>query len=73
MAEAIKMVVYSYDPEMIILGGSVSISYPRFKTAMFEGIKSFAYSRTIKNLKLYATRLKYPGILGAAGLVYFKQ
>ncbi len=73
MAEAIKIVIYSYDPEMIILGGSVSKSYPLFKEAMFEGIKNFAYIRTIKNLKLYATRLKYPGVLGAAGLVYLKE
>jgi glucokinase len=72
MAEAIKIVVYSYDPEMIILGGSVSGSYPLFKPAMLGGMKSLVYSRTIKNLKLYATRLKYPGLLGAAALVYFK-
>lgn len=73
MAEAIKIIVYSYDPEMIILGGSVSKAYPLFKTAMLEGMKSFAYSRTIKNLKLYVTRLEYPGVLGAAGLVYLKE
>lgn len=73
MAEAIKIIVYSYDPEMIILGGSVSRSYPLYKAAMLEGLMSFAYSRTIKRLKLSVTSLNYPGVLGAAGLVYLKE
>lgn len=69
IAEAIKIILYSYDPEIIILGGSVSKSYPLFRTAMLEGLADFAYSRTIKNLKIYVSGLKYPGVLGAAGLV----
>lgn len=73
IAEAVKIIVYSYDPQTIILGGSVSKSYPLFKTSMLDGMKDFAYRRTIKNLKLYVSRLNYPGILGAAGLVYSKE
>jgi len=69
IAEAIKIILYCYDPEIIILGGSVSKSYPLFKTAMLKGLADFAYSRTIKNLKIYVSGLKYPGVLGAAGLV----
>ncbi len=69
IAEAVKIILYSYDPEIIILGGSVSKSYPLFKSSMLEGLKNFAYSRTIRNLKIYVSNLKYPGVLGAAGLV----
>jgi glucokinase len=69
IAEAIKIILYSYDPEIIILGGSVSHAYPLFKTAMLEGLNTFAYSRTVSRIKICTSGLKYPGILGAAGLV----
>ncbi len=69
VAEAVKIILYAYDPEIIILGGSVSKSYPLFKPSMLDGLKDFAYTRTIRNLKIYVSSLKYPGVLGAAGLV----
>lgn len=69
MAEAIKIILYSFDPEIIILGGSVSHSYPFFKAAMLEGLKTFAYSRTVGRIKIYNSTLKYSGVLGSAALV----
>ena len=69
IAEAIKIILYSYDPEIIIFGGSVSKSYLRFRVSMMKGLSDFAYKRAIKNLKIYVSQLKYPGVLGAAGLV----
>lgn len=69
MAEAIKIILYSYDPEVIILGGSVSKSYPLFKSAMLEGLSGFAYTRTLRKLKIFVSQMKYPGVLGAAALV----
>jgi len=72
LAEALKIVLYSYDPDIIIMGGSVSKSYPRFKAAMLKGLSDFAYSLVIKKLKIYVSGLNYPGVLGAAGLVYLR-
>lgn len=72
MAEAIKIILYSYDPGMIILGGSVSQSYQLFKEAMLKGVNDFAYSQAIKKLRISVSRLRYPGVLGAAGLVYLQ-
>lgn len=70
LAEALKIILYSYDPDIIILGGSVSKSYPLFRGAMLKGLSEFAYSRVIKKLKIYVSELNYPGVLGAAGLVH---
>jgi glucokinase len=70
MAEAVKIILYSYDPDIIILGGSVSKSYPIFRDSMLKGLEDFGYSRVIRKLKIYVSGLKYPGVLGAAGLVY---
>jgi glucokinase len=68
LAEAIKIIMYSYDPGKIILGGSVSNSFPLFSESMWNGIKTFPYKPTLRNLKIEVSDLKYPGILGAAAL-----
>jgi glucokinase len=68
LAEAIKIIMYSYDPGKIILGGSVSNSFPLFSESMWNGIKTFPYKPTLRNLKIEVSGLKYPGILGAAAL-----
>ncbi|HEY0272423.1 MAG TPA: ROK family protein, partial [Chitinophaga sp.] len=35
IGNAIKMILYTYDPEMIILGGSIAQTYPFFQEAMW--------------------------------------
>lgn len=48
LGNAIKTVMYAYDPSLIILGGSVSNAYQFFKEPMEESIKDFAYHESLK-------------------------
>lgn len=70
LGNAIKIILYSVDPEVIILGGSVSKSFEFFKDKMWEVVNTFAYSQSLKNLKIEVSELDQVAILGAAALYY---
>lgn len=54
------------DPEMIIIGGSVSRSFNLFKDTMMETLQKSVFPATFKKLKVRKSNLKDAGILGAA-------
>ncbi len=68
VGKAITTILFSHDPEIIVLGGSVSKSYGFFKTALWRTLEGFTYSPTVKKLKIEVSDLDNPGILGAAAL-----
>jgi len=68
MGQAIKTVLYAYDPEIIILGGSLTKSYAYFKSAMFDAVQDFAYRNVLENLKIEISELEHSAIYGAAAL-----
>jgi len=70
LGNAIKAILYAYDPEIIILGGSVRKALRFFERSMWESIESFTYSNSIKRLKIEVSELDHIAILGAAALYY---
>ncbi|WP_339839490.1 ROK family protein [uncultured Maribacter sp.] len=68
LAEAIKIILYMYAPEAIILGGSISNSFQFFEKSLKTGLESFAYQKQIENLKIQTSDLVDSPILGAAAL-----
>jgi glucokinase len=70
VGEGIKTILFAYDPEIIILGGSVRKGFRYFQEAMWESIRSFAFSNSIKSLKIEVSELEHVAILGAAALHY---
>jgi glucokinase len=73
LGNAIKMIMYTYDPGLIILGGSVRFAYDFFQKAMWERIQTLAYSKSVEKLKIKISDLENSGILGAAALYYDSQ
>jgi glucokinase len=73
LGEAIKSILYAYDPEVIILGGSVAQSFEFFKDAMFHALQNFAFSSVLANLKIDVSELENSAIYGAAALPMIKQ
>jgi glucokinase len=69
LGNAIKTILYALDMEYIILGGSVRHAYPYYSNAMWEQIKTLAFVRSVKQLKIERSELENGAILGAAGLV----
>lgn len=68
LGEAIKMILYTFDPQVIVLGGSVSKSYRFFKDEMWKTIKSFAYPKSVDKIKIEVSEKKHIAVLGAAAL-----
>lgn len=69
LGNAIKAILYALDIECIVLGGSVRHAFPYFSGTMWEQVKTLAFSRTVKQLKIEISELENGAILGAAGLV----
>ncbi len=73
IGNAIKMILYTYCPELIILGGSISKSYPFFQKTMWERIHTYVYSNTLEHFHLEVSELENAGVLGAAAVCYDQQ
>ncbi|MGN6393924.1 MAG: ROK family protein [Mucilaginibacter sp.] len=72
LGNAIKLIMYTYDPDLIILGGSVQSAYDYFEKSMWARIRTLVYPKSVARLKVKRSELANSGILGAAGL-YFNQ
>ena len=69
MALAIVTALYAYDPEIIILGGSVSRAFRFFQQPMMERVASlFAYPHALARLTVENSELADVALLGAAAL-----
>jgi glucokinase len=66
---AIKTVVYTYDPEAVVLGGSLSKAFPYFEQSMRRSMMDFGFPESMRNLKIHLSELKDVPLLGAASLI----
>lgn len=70
VGRAIANILYSLAPESIILGGSVSRSYPYFEKGMHSALNSdFVFRRIYEGLKIEVSEMKNSALLGACSLV----
>ena len=70
LGNAIKTILYTYDVELIILGGSVRFAYAFFSNKMWERIRTFAFTKSAERVQIKISELENSGILGAAALYY---
>lgn len=73
LGEAIKSILYAYDPDVVILGGSVSQAYNFFKDSMYQTLQNFAFSNVLAHLRIEVSDLENSAIFGAAALPMIKQ
>jgi len=71
LGNAIKMILYTYDPECIILGGSIAKAYPLFQKRLWKQINVFAYPKSLDKFSIRISELENAGVLGAAALCYY--
>jgi glucokinase len=68
LGHALLLVLYAYDPEMIVLGGSISAALPFFEEAMRERLRQYAYPHALARLRLERSEVENAAVLGAAAL-----
>lgn len=69
VGQGIKTVVYAYDPEVIIIGGSVAKAFRFFRDSMYESLGDFTFPESIKRLKIMQSSNENITLLGAAALL----
>lgn len=74
LGNAINTILYAFDTDLIVLGGSVKQAFPYFSKTMWQQINTFAFGKAVENLRIEVSELMNSGILGAAALHYnFKE
>lgn len=68
MAKAVENIIYAYDPEMIVFGGSLKDAYPFFEASMHTILQTFPYKHSLRNLKIEISDTENIAVLGAAAL-----
>jgi len=69
LGNVLKAVLYTYDPEAILLGGSIAKAYAFFKDAMYESLNDFQFPQTLIKLQILRSNIDNIALLGAAALV----
>ncbi|MEX2605162.1 MAG: ROK family protein [Gracilimonas sp.] len=68
LGNALKVIMYTYDPALIILGGSIISAYDLFEKSMYLAMNDFAYPKSLRKIKITCTELDHVSVLGAATL-----
>ncbi len=69
LGSLVKMVLFTYSPEIIIFGGSIIKSFSFFQDSMHSCIQGFPYKIVLERLKIKLSTTAGIAILGAAALV----
>jgi len=73
LGNLIKTILFTVDPEMIVIGGSLSKAFPWFEKSMWDKINTFPYKHAINKLKVVASSREDIAVLGAAALYFDAQ
>ena len=68
VGKLMNMVLFAYDPDAIILGGSICNSFDYFKDSMFAEVATFPYSKIAESIQIIRTETEYVGLFGAAAI-----
>lgn len=66
LGELIKVILWTYAPDAIVIGGGLAASFPLFEASMNETVASFPYPPIARNCKILTATLPNAGLLGAS-------
>lgn len=69
VGNAIKTVLFTFAPQAIFLGGSISKCFPYFEKGLKNTVQDFPFKRVLDQLVLAPSEMKNAAILGAAALI----
>ena len=68
MGVLVKVILYAYDPDAIVFGGSIANAYSFFEKAMKCEMATFDYPETIKKIQILISTRDDISLLGASAL-----
>lgn len=69
LGELMKAVLFTYDPEAIVLGGGIASAFALYKHAMHRAMQTFPYQETVKRVRIFVNGIEDVALLGASALV----
>lgn len=72
LGNVLKVVLYAYAPQAVLLGGSISNAYKYFEESMYLSMDDFMYPSLLKQVKVIHSKTENIALLGAAALVPVK-
>lgn len=70
LGAAVMILLYAYDPEVIVFGGSVSSAFPFFEGALRRELARFPQPHVVERLRVERSELPDSPLLGAAALCF---
>ena len=68
LGQAVMTVLYAYDPDLIVFGGSVSQGFSLFEAGLRRRLRDFDYQHSLERTVLARSEVEHAAILGAAAL-----
>lgn len=65
----LNTVLFTYDPQAIIIGGKIAPAFDLFSKAMYDSMSKFPYPETIRRLKILLSKNPNINLLGASALI----
>ncbi len=65
LGDLVSAILYTYDPQAIVFGGSISQAHRFFEQAMLESLAGFPYPRTTESLKIRFSNIDNISLLGS--------
>ncbi|MFT3994868.1 MAG: ROK family protein [Dysgonomonas sp.] len=69
LGNLMNVVLYTYDPQAIIIGGGIAQAFDLFSKDMYESMSKFPYPETVRRIKILLSNKSDINLLGAAALV----
>lgn len=63
-----KAVLFTYDPDAIVIGGGIASAFSFYEPAMRGAMSDFPYPETIKNIRILVSQVEDVALLGASAL-----
>ena len=68
LGNAVKTILYSVDPDIIVLGGLLSKYFDLFESSMWESIRKFVFPQSLKNILIEPSKVEDISVFGAAAV-----
>ncbi len=68
MGRLLTLIIYAYDPEAVILGGSIAQAFDFFKASMSAELKNCIYQKSVSKLHILPSKGENMALLGASVL-----
>ncbi|HEY8398707.1 MAG TPA: ROK family protein [Flavihumibacter sp.] len=69
LGQVLKVALYAYAPEAVILGGSISNAHKFYEESLIRSLDDFMYPSLLKQVKIIKSKTENIALLGAAALV----